>query len=169
MWPFIPLIPIDNSPLWTLPSNQHFFLLSTRVVHGLSTSSHLGDHWLGVHLDLGDAAVHEELDAGDIARVVGGEERDSLRNVIRIAHATQRHALCEIFFHLRERITLPPALENRRIDMAGADGVHANTAVAEFPRPGAGERAHCRLSELKSCLTDNLSLFFGLLSPVSAT
>jgi len=27
----------------------------------------------------------------------------------------------------------------------------------------------CRLSELKSCLTDNLSLFFGLLSPVSAT
>src|SRR3989442_10307837 len=126
MWPFIPLIPIDNSPLWTLPSNQHFFLLSTRVVHGLSNSSHLGDHWLGVPLDLGDAAVHEELDAGDVARVVGGEERDRLRNVIRIAHASQRHALGEIFLHLRERLTLLPALENRRSDMAGADGVSPN-------------------------------------------
>jgi len=28
---------------------------------------------------------------------------------------------------------------------------------------------YCRLSELKSCLTDNLSRFFGLLSAVSAT
>lgn len=50
------------------------------------------------------------------------------------------------------------------------------------PMPEAGEASHhasrywqqdddetpCRLSEYKSCPTDNLSLFFGLLSPVSA-
>src|SRR2546430_16427294 len=104
MWPFIPLIPIDNSPLWILPSNQHFFLLRTRVVHGLSNSSHLGAHWLGVHLDLGDAAVHEELDAGDIARVVGGAVRDRLSIVIRMGHPAQRYALCQTFLHLRVRI-----------------------------------------------------------------
>src|ERR1700688_2300893 len=96
-------------------------------------------------LDLGHPAIDVKLDSGNVTRLVRCKEGHSFGDLIRISEPAQRNVFCEVFFHLRQGIALLPGVENRRIDMSRTDGVHANAAVFQLARPGARERADCRL------------------------
>src|ERR671919_2272497 len=93
-------------------------------------------------LDLGDTTVDVKLYAGDIARLVGGEECDSFGDLVRIPHPAQRNCFPEPVFHLGERLPLLQTFHYGRIDMTGTDRIHSNPALAELVGPGARERAH---------------------------
>ena len=94
---------------------------------------HRGDD----HLDLGGATVDEEFDAVDEARVVGGEEEGDGCDLFRAAHFAAWDQGFEALFCVRaERI------EDRRVDGAGAEDVHANSSLLELDQPGASEGAH---------------------------
>jgi hypothetical protein len=49
------------------------------------------------HLDLGEAAVREELDAGDVTAVVGGEEDNDLSDLVGLAEPSERNDAGSIF------------------------------------------------------------------------
>src|SRR5262245_49479373 len=94
-------------------------------------------------LDLGHAAVDEQLDPGDETAVVGGEEQGGLRHLIRRAHPAQRHGGDDVRLHLVDLLPRPPGfVEAWRFGRAGADGVHADLAVPQLRRPAARERPH---------------------------
>src|SRR5262249_25312554 len=94
-------------------------------------------------LDLGHAAIDEQLDAGDVAAVVGGEEQGSVRHLVWRAHPAQWHGGDDARLHLVDLLPRPPGLaEARRFSRAGADGVHADLAVPQLRRPAARERPH---------------------------
>src|SRR6218665_1227240 len=93
-------------------------------------------------LDLRDAAVDEQLDAGDVAAVVRGQERDGAGDFVRRSSTLQGNAggaLLELLDLLLVEAQLGVAPGG---DEAGADGVDADAAALEIHRPRAGERAH---------------------------
>src|SRR5271163_3049686 len=91
-------------------------------------------------LDLGQAAVYEEFDAGDVAAVVGGEEDHGFGDFVGGADAAERdhagHAGFELgyFFGSGEQ-----GGDAGSVDGAGANDVDANFAVFEVDGPGASE------------------------------
>src|SRR5262249_25521198 len=89
---------------------------------------------------LGEPAVHEQLGAGDVARVVGGEEHDRLGDLLRRSEPAERHRggdhLLALLADLgrREQVVQPG-----RVDRAGAHRIDADASRLEVGRPGAGE------------------------------
>src|SRR5439155_16589349 len=92
---------------------------------------------------LREAAVDEQLGAGDVARVVGGEEHHRFRDLVRRADPAEgngaRDGLAALLADIGGRQQVAQA---GRIDRAGADGVHADAAGLQVRRPRARERAH---------------------------
>src|SRR6266567_3992746 len=74
-------------------------------------------------LAAGDAAVDDQLGAGDVARCVGGEKKDAVGDVLRLADPPQRCAAPPVFVDVDRRV--PPAFDgpdlapDRRVDDAG--------------------------------------------------
>src|SRR5262245_52671223 len=94
-------------------------------------------------LDLGHAAIDEQLDPGDETAVVTGEEQGGVRHLVRRAHPAQRHGGDDVRLHLVDLLPRPPGLvEARRFSRAGDDGVYADLAVPQLRRPAARERPH---------------------------
>ncbi len=79
----------------------------------------------------------------DEARIVGGEEEGGLGHLFRLADAALLCGKCR-FRHIdTERLQVfHLAKPVRRAHEAGADGVAADVAVAEFDGDGAGEHVH---------------------------
>src|SRR5260370_12428451 len=100
---------------------------------------------VGFSLDLGHAAIDVKLDSCDVTRFFRCKEGNRFGDLIRISQSAQGNGFCEIALHLCQRVALLPAVENRRIDVSGADRIHANVAVLQLVGPGARERADRRL------------------------
>src|SRR2546422_394410 len=99
-----------------------------------------------VGLDLGHAAVDEQLDAGDVAAVIGRQEERGLRDLVGAAHPPHRNRGHDILLELLDlRLAQPQAIEARRLDRTRADRVDADPAPLEIDGPAARERAHRRL------------------------
>src|SRR6516164_3030752 len=97
-------------------------------------------------LDLGHAAIDEQLDAGDVAAVVRGEEHGGFRHLVRPAHPAQRHGSGEAHLELIDSLLRQTGLvEDGRFGVSGADGVDADLAVPQVGGPAARERPHGRL------------------------
>src|SRR3989441_3468835 len=101
---------------------------------------------LGLRSDLGHAAVDEQLDAGDVAAVVRRQEQRGLRDLVRVAHPTQRNRPDHVLLELLDLLLAQPqAVEARRVDRTRADRVDADLAGLEIDRPAPRERPHRRL------------------------
>src|SRR5262249_53753049 len=98
-------------------------------------------------LDLGQAAIDEQLDAGDVAAVVTGEEHCGFRHLVRRAHPAHRHGGHDVRLELVELLPRPPGdVDPRRFNRAGANGVHADLVVPQVHGPTACERPHSGLA-----------------------
>ncbi len=87
-------------------------------------------------LDLGGAAVDEELDAVDVAGVVGGEEEGDGGDLFGAADLAARNEGGEVVLGVGAE-----GVEDGRVDGSGAEDVDADLAVLEVVEPGAGEGA----------------------------
>src|SRR5579862_6107561 len=94
---------------------------------------------LNCRLYLGQATIDEQLDAGYVAAVVGGQEQDGLRDFIGGAGAAEGnianralYELIDLFFGHSER-----GVVARRWDDAGTDCIHPDVALPEVDGPGA--------------------------------
>src|SRR5262249_11939527 len=87
-------------------------------------------------LDLGRTAINAQLDPGDVAAVIGGEEHDGVRQLVRRANPAHRHG----GHGLLPRH--PALLEHGGFDRPGADGVDADLAVPQLGGPTARKRPH---------------------------
>src|SRR5215471_6087065 len=98
-------------------------------------------------LDLGHAAIDEQLDPGDETAVVGGEEQGGVRHLVRRAHPAQRHGGDDVRRELVELLPRPPGdVDPRRFNRARANGVHADLVVPQVHGPTARERPHSGLA-----------------------
>src|SRR5437764_1301965 len=95
----------------------------------------------------GNAAIDDELGAGDVIRGVGGEEQDAVGDVLRLADAAERRARASDLLDV-DRGVMPGGGEvgsdlapDRRVDYAGMHGVDADIVATR----GAFHRA--RLAE----------------------
>jgi len=59
-------------------------------------------------LNLGHAAIDEQLDACDVAAVVRGEEHGGVRHLVRRAHPAQRYGGDDVRLHLVDLLPRPP-------------------------------------------------------------
>src|SRR5271168_5401229 len=82
--------------------------------------------------DLRRAAIHEQFDSGDKARVVRGQENRRFGNFIRATHAAHRDAGDDLGDGL-----LGKRCQDRRIDRAGTNDIGADLAILELQRPSA--------------------------------
>src|SRR5260370_41648604 len=96
---------------------------------------------VGFSLDLGHAAIDVKLDSCDVTRFFRCKEGNRFGDLIRISQSAQGNSFCEIALHLCQRVALLPAVENRRIDVSGADRIHAN--MAGFLILGSSAHGQC--------------------------
>src|ERR1700723_2673645 len=95
-------------------------------------------------LDLRSTAVDKELDAGNEAAVVGGEEDNCLRNLFGCAEPAHGDEVVDVgealfaFFAAAEEFT-----EAFGVDGSRAYDVDADVASLQIGCPGAGEGADC--------------------------
>jgi hypothetical protein len=93
-----------------------------------------------VQLDLGGTAIDQQLDARDVTRVVGDEERDGLGNLVVGAGSTERRRLrCHDLEPFDLFVGETARLVTRRNDRAGGDDVDANPPSLEIDAPPARE------------------------------
>src|SRR5262249_45554629 len=98
-------------------------------------------------LDLGHAAINEQLDPRDVAAVVGREEHGGFRHLVRPAHPAHRHGGYETHLELIDSLLRQAGLvEDGRFGVSGTDNVDADLAVLEIGGPAARERPHGRLA-----------------------
>jgi len=98
-------------------------------------------------LNLGQAAIDEQLDAGNVAAVVRGEKHGGIRDLVRRAHPAHRHGGHDVRLELVELLPRPPGdVDPRRFNRARANGVHADLVVPQVHRPTARERPHSGLA-----------------------
>ncbi len=94
-----------------------------------------------VGLDLGCAAVDVELDAVDVAGVVGGEEEGDGGDFFGAAYLAAGNQGCEVGLGVGAE-----GIEDGCVDGSGAEDVDADLAVLEVVEPGAGEGADRRFA-----------------------
>src|SRR6202158_3788858 len=87
--------------------------------------------------DLSGTTVDAEFDAVDEARVVGSEEESYGCDLFRTAHLAARNEGFEPLLCLGAEW-----VEDRRVDSAGAEDVHANSSLLKLDQPGTCEGAH---------------------------
>ena len=92
-------------------------------------------------LDLGGAAVDEELDAVDETGVARGEEEGDGCDLFRASDFAARDLGFEELLGIGSE-----GIEDRRVDSARAEDVHANSSLLELDQPGAREGAHGRFA-----------------------
>jgi hypothetical protein len=84
-------------------------------------------------LKLRTAAIDSELDARDVGGITGGEECHCCGDLFGFAEALRRDLLKQGF---AERLDIGAGnvefSEQRRLDHAGTDGVHANVPADQF-------------------------------------
>src|SRR5437667_6271322 len=97
---------------------------------------HALEQYRVLRLDLGGTAVHEELDAVDETRIAGGKEEGDGRDLLRTSHFAARDLGLEELLSVGSE-----GIKDRRIDRAGTEDVHANSALLEFQQPSASEGA----------------------------
>jgi hypothetical protein len=78
-------------------------------------------------LNLSGTTVNEEFDAVNEAGIAGGEEKGDRRDLLRAAHLAARDLGFEEFFGV-----ISEGIEDRRVDGAGTEDVHADSALLEF-------------------------------------
>src|SRR5690606_155833 len=103
-----------------------------------------GQDW-GRRSELGDAAVHDELDARRVGRVDGEEERRR-RDLVRCAHAVHGVGGDPLGDEGVGRLLRHGALQGARVDGTGADRVDPDAAREQLAREAAGQGAHGRLA-----------------------
>src|ERR1700683_4730496 len=98
-------------------------------------------------LYLSQAAIDEQLDAGYVAAVVGGQEQDGFRDFIRRAGTAQGNIAYRAIYKLIDLFLRHPkrGVVARRRDDARTDCIHPDLALLEVYRPGARKRADRRL------------------------
>ena len=89
---------------------------------------HGGEEW--------DAAGHLDHGAGDVARLVRAEERDRVRDVLRLAEALEHSALLEPLVH---RVVPGRGLAGLGLDDPGRDRVRRDVVAAALERRRLGE------------------------------
>ena len=94
-----------------------------------------------LHLDLSGTTVDEEFDSVDEAGIAGGEEEGDGRDLLRASQFAAWDLGFEELFGL-----FSEGIEDRRVDGAGTEDVHADSALFELKEPGAGERANRSLA-----------------------
>src|ERR1700683_2901095 len=96
-------------------------------------------------LYLSQAAIDEQLDAGYVAAVVGGQEQDGLRDFIRGAGTAQGNIANRALYKLIDLFLRHPkrGVVARRRDDARTDCIHPDLALLEVYGPRARERADC--------------------------
>src|SRR4051794_1801100 len=101
----------------------------------------------------GDAAIDDELGAGDVARRVGGEEQNAVGDVLRLADPAERRAGAADFLDV-DRGVAPAAGDvgtdlapDRRVDDAGMHRVDPNVVAARgaFHRDRLAEQSDAAL------------------------
>ena len=125
------------APLWRIsevvPKTKAYF--STVLKSCLASPGRFGaPPWTAgrTHSDLSRAAVHEQLDAGDVGTVVGSKEYRRLAQIVRNCEAAERNGgdgRC--FFLFRHELG-----EARCICVSGAQHVDADVAPLEIDDPG---------------------------------
>src|SRR5947207_6567776 len=98
----------------------------------------------------GNAAVDDELGAGDVARRIGGEEQDTVCNVLRLANAAERRAGAADFLDIDRGVMPgggevgPDLVPDRGVDDAGMHGVDPDVVAARgaFHRDRLAEQPH---------------------------
>src|SRR5262245_53672174 len=89
------------------------------------------------------AAVNEQLDPGDEAGILRGQEERRSRDFMGLAdppHRNQRH---ELIFDV-----LSHAHEHTGVNSAGAEDIHANLPRLQINRPSASERTYSGLTRI---------------------
>ena len=95
-------------------------LLRTNPIRGLRKYKVL-------QLDLSCSTVNEKLDSIDEAGIAGGEEKSDRRNLLRASHLAAWDLGFEELFGLFSQ-----GIEDRRVDGAGTEDVHADSALLEL-------------------------------------
>src|SRR5262249_13951460 len=103
--------------------------------------------------DLRQTSIDEQLDAGDVASVVGSEERDGGSDVFRMPNPTEWYALPVLSGHGIPRLLREP-LQAGRVDTSRADDVDPDPARLEVARPGAGKRTKSRFGRAVDAAAD---------------
>src|SRR5438270_3295654 len=110
----------------------------------------------------GDAAIDDELGAGDIARCVRGEKQDAVGDVLRLANAAERRAGAADFLNIDRRVMPgggkvgPDLAPDRGVDDAGMHRVDPDVVAARgaFHRDRLAEQpdaAFCRAVARQGC------------------
>src|ERR1051326_8132908 len=127
-----------------------------RVRPGVGRSFILGSRCQGAAARdraAGDAAIDDELGAGDVIRRVGGEEQDAVRDVLRLPDAAERRAGAADLLAV-DRGVMPGGGEvgadlapDRRVDDAGMHRVDPDVVAARgaFHRDRLAEQADAAL------------------------
>src|SRR5580658_2328068 len=94
-------------------------------------------------LYLSQAAIDEQLDAGYVATVVGGQEQDGLRDFIGGAGTAQGNIAYRALYKLIDLFLRHPkrGVIARCRDDARTDCIHPDLALLEVYGPGARKRA----------------------------
>src|SRR5258707_11907803 len=109
------------------------------MTSGLVSRSGRGEG-VAAKLDLYHATVDEELDAGDVARVIRRKEDDHLGNFVGMPHAAERHLRSKPSLQLfRLLFILGEAVDCGCVDRTRAHDIDANLAVLELIRPRPSE------------------------------
>src|SRR5271155_687149 len=90
-----------------------------------------------LRLDLGGTAVHEEFDAVDETGIAGGEEEGNGRDLLRASDLAAWDLGLEELLRVGSE-----GIEDRRVDGAGTEDVHSDSALLELQEPRTGERAN---------------------------
>ena len=94
-----------------------------------------------LQLDLSCSTVNEELGSIDEAGIAGGEEQGDGRDLLWASHLAAWDLGFEEFLGV-----ISEGIEDRRVDGAGTEDVHAASALLELQEPGASERANRSLA-----------------------
>src|SRR5258708_19650106 len=92
-------------------------------------------------LNLGGTTVDKELDAVDEAGIAGGEEESDRRDLLRASHLAAGYLGFEELLRVGSE-----GIEDRGVDGAGTEDVHADSALLELQEPGTSERANRSLT-----------------------
>src|SRR5258708_35677791 len=93
-------------------------------------------------LDLCHSAIDGQVDAGDVAAVVGSEEQRGFGDFLTAAHAPQRHLAGDCLLESIDLfLTHSRLAEDRRIDGPGDYGIDAEPAFFEVGVATSRQRA----------------------------
>ena len=92
-------------------------------------------------LDLSGTTVYEEFDSIDEAGIARGEEQGDGRDLLWASHLAAWDLGFEELFGFFSQ-----GIEDWRVDGAGTEDVHADSALLELQEPGASERANRSLA-----------------------